>query len=224
MRSLAIFLAAAALHTIARADSLDAIFARMDEASRNFRSVSANIHETKYTAVLSEKSEEDSKLIAKRTKNEIRGKLEFFGPDARTLVFNSKVAEMYWPKANQAQSFDISKYPKVLDQLLLLSFGAASGAEIKRDYNVSLGGTEKLAGKTVTRVDLVPKSADLKKLMSRITLWIPEGEASAVQEKVDQPSKDYVLWTYSDVKMNGNVADSMIELKLPSGVKRIGPK
>ena len=210
----------------ARADSLEAIFARMDEASKKFKSVSARIHETKYTAVIDDKTEEDSKLAAKRAGNGIRGRLEFFGPDARTVAFKGNLVEMYWPKGKQVEDFDISKYtsPNTLDQLLLLSFGAASGAEIQKDYDVSPGGAETVDSKTVTRVELVPKAADLKKGITRITLWIPEGESRAIKERADQPSKDYLLWTYSDVKLNGNMPDSEVELKLPPGVKRIGTK
>jgi outer membrane lipoprotein-sorting protein len=215
----------AALASGARADSLDAIFARMDEASRKFKSVSAAIHESDYTAVLGDTTHEDGKLVAKRTSHGIRARLDFYGPDERTVVLHGNIAQMYWPKAKQVEEYDISKYAssKVVDQLLLLSFGAASGDEIQKDYDVSLGGSEKLGAKTCTRVELVPKSPEGRKQITRITLWIPEGEARAVQEKLDQPSKNYLLWTYSEVKMNAPMRDSEVELKLPSDVKRIGP-
>jgi len=217
---------ALALAISIRADSLDAIFARMDEAAKKFKSVSANIHKTQYTAVIDDTAQEDSKLWAKKFDEGIRGRIEFFGADARTVAFHGTTAQMYWPNAKQVQDFDISKYtsPKVLDQLLLLSFGAASGAEIRKDYDVSSGGTEKCDSKTCTRVELVPKSADLKKGITQITLWIPEGAARAVKEKIDEPAKDYLIWTYSDVKMNANMNDDEVKLKLPPGVKHIGSK
>lgn len=210
----------------ARADSLDAIFARMDEASRKFKSVSADMHRTDYTAVLNDSTQEDGRLWLKRGKNGIGGKVEFLGQDARTIAFQGNLLRIYWPKAKQVQDVDISKYtsPEMVDQMLLLSFGAASGSEIQKDYDVSVAGTDKIDSKTVTRVELLPKSPELKKEIARITLWIPEGEARAIKEKVDEPSKDYVLWTYSNVRMNGLMKDSDIELKLPSGVKRMGSK
>jgi outer membrane lipoprotein-sorting protein len=222
--AIGVFLFGATLATEARADSLDAIFARMDEASKKFKSVSATIHESDYTAVLGDTTHEDGKLAAKRTNKGIRARFDFVGADARTVVLHGNMVEMYWPKGKQVEDFDISKYtsPKSLDQLLLLSFGAASGEEIKSDYDVSIGGTEKIDSKTATRVELTPKSADLKKAITRITLWIPEGESRAVQEKVEEPSKNYVQWTYSDVKVNAPIPDADIELKLPPGVKRIG--
>lgn len=226
MRSLPIFAALAAFSISAHADSLDAIFGRMDRAAKEFKSVSATMHQDDYTAVLNESSREDGELWWKRTKNALRGKVEFRGQDARTVLFHGNLLDIYLPKAKQLETYDISKYasPSMVDEMILLSFGAASGAEIRKTYDVALAGTENIDSRPVSRVELTPKADSLKKQIARITLWIPEGETRAVKEKVDRPSKDYILWTYSDVKVNVNIPDSDLDLKLPPGVKRIEVK
>ena len=43
----------------AQADSLDAIFARMDKASKKFKGVTANLHQEDYMAVIDETTKED---------------------------------------------------------------------------------------------------------------------------------------------------------------------
>lgn len=226
MRSLQISAALIAVSIGAHADSLDAIFARMDKAAKDFKSVSAKMQQDDYTAVLDETSREDGELWWKKTKNALTGKVQFTGQDARTVLFHGNLLEIYLPKANQVETYDISKYtsPSLVDEMILLSFGAASGSEIRKTYAVSIGGTETIDGRTVSRVELVPKDEKLKKQITRITMWIPEGEARAIKEKVDRPSKDYILWTYSDVRVNGNIPESDLTLKLPKGVKRIEVK
>ena len=54
-----------------------------------------------------------------------------------------------------------------------------------------------------------------------LELWIPEqGEPYPVREKISQPSGDYRLVTYSELKINPpNLKADALRLKLPSGVK-----
>ena len=44
--------------------------------------------------------------------------------------------------------------------------------------------------------------------------------AYPVQQKLIQPSGDYYLFTYSGVKLNPQLTDEALKLKLPKGVKR----
>ena len=71
---------------------------------------------------------------------------------------------------------------------------------------------------------MTPKSAELKKLITKIELWMPEGRDTPIQEKVTEPSKNYELITYSDVKVNPDLPDSSFDLKLPAKVKKIHPQ
>ena len=75
-----------------------------------------------------------------------------------------------------------------------------------------------------TRIELTPKSDELKKLVTKIELWIPEGQTNPVQEKITQPSKNYSLVKYSDLKINPTLPDSAFALTLPAKVKKIHPQ
>ncbi|MBV8843300.1 MAG: hypothetical protein JO307_10870, partial [Bryobacterales bacterium] len=75
-----------------------------------------------------------------------------------------------------------------------------------------------------THLELTPKSADIRKnYVTKIDLWIPDGQANPIQEKVTKPSKDYYLVTYSDPKLNPSLPDSAYILKTPPGVKELHP-
>ncbi len=207
----------------ARAESLSDVLARMDEAAQGFRSVSAMMKRLQYTAVLDDKSEMQGVMRLKKVKNSTTGVVEFQPPDPRTVFISGHTVQIYYPKANSAEIYDTSKYVSNIDQFLLLGFGTTS-AELKKSYDLKALGTEAVAGAPATRIELTPKSAELKKLIAKIELWIPEGQSNPVQEKVTEPSKNYELVNYSEIKVNPKLPDSAFEFKLPAGAKKIYPQ
>lgn len=219
----------AAFATFARADSLDAIFARMDEASKKFKSASARLHQVEYTGVIDEKTEEDGVLRMRRNKNgSIQMRVDFDKPNQRVVALDGHILWIYLPKGNQAERHDVSKYTSTntVEQLLLLSFGAASSEELKKNYTVTAGGAETLDSKATTKVVLVPKSNEMRKEILQITLWVPDGDpkAIAIKEKVDKAGKNYVQYDYSDQHTNIPLSDSEVTLKLPPNVHVVGGK
>jgi outer membrane lipoprotein-sorting protein len=72
-------------------------------------------------------------------------------------------------------------------------------------------------------IGLTPKSADVRKYAATIDLWIPDGQANPIREKLTEPSKDYLLETYSNLKINPPLPDSAFRLNLPPGVKELRP-
>jgi outer membrane lipoprotein-sorting protein len=215
-------LALAALATThARADSLDQILARMDDSAKKFKSVSASVHRAEYTAVINESSEEDGQMRLKHSKNGIVGVVEFTGNDARTIGFRGRMIEMYLPKAKTVQRADTSKYTSSLDAYLLLAFGTATSRELKAAYDITAAGSETIDGKRTAHLELIPKSGEVRKLATKIELWIPDGDTIALREKITEPSKNTVTFTYSSVKINPSLPDSDFELNIPPGTKAV---
>jgi len=204
-----------------RADSLDAILSRMDDSAKKFKSVSANVHRVEFTAVINDSSEEDGQMRLKRTKAGILGVLVFTGADARTIGFRGRIIEMYLPKAKTVQRADASKYTSSLDAYLLLAFGTANSKDLRAAYDITAAGTETVDSKLTTRLELIPKSAEVRKLATKMELWIPEGETIAMREKITEPSKNTVVFTYTAVKINPSIPDSDFELKIPPGTKSV---
>jgi outer membrane lipoprotein-sorting protein len=208
---------------LARAEPLADILARMDRAAQDFRSLSATMKRIQYTAVISESNEMDGVVRLKRIKNGTVGIVDFQHPEQRTVYVNGHNIQIYYPKANTVEIYDSSKYTSNIDQFLLLGFGTSS-AELQKSYDLKMAGVETIGGVATTRIEMTPKSDELKKLITKIELWIPEGKDTPIQEKVTEPSKNYELITYSDVKVNPNLPDSSFELKLPEKVKKIRPQ
>jgi outer membrane lipoprotein-sorting protein len=216
-------LSAALPPTFLRAESLTDVLARMDQAAADFRSLTAKMKRLQYTAVLSESTEMEGVVRLRRDKAGITGIVEFQKPDPRTVFIKGKTVQIFYPKANSVEEYDTSKYVSNIDQFLLLGFGTTS-AELRKSYDIKSGAVETVAGVRATRLELTARSADLKKLVTKIELWFPEGQANPIQEKVTEPSNNYELVNYADIIVNPSLPDSAYQLKLPSGVKKIYPQ
>lgn len=208
---------------LAPAEPLADVLARMDRAAGEFRSLTAQMKRVQFTAVLSESSEMDGELRLKRTKTGTVGVIEFQQPEQRTVVINGKQVQVYYPKANTLEIYDASKYTSNMDQILLLGFGTSS-AELRKSYDFKDGGAQKINGADTTRLELTPRSAELKKLITKIELWIPEGQSNPIRAKFSEPSRNYELVDYADIKVNPTVPDSAFSLILPPKVKKIFPQ
>jgi outer membrane lipoprotein-sorting protein len=208
-----------------RAESLNDVLQRMDQAARTFRSLSADVRRTDYSALFSETNAQDGKLkMMKRAKTGVVLLAEFIGHDPRTIHIAGTIVQVYHPKANSVDEYDTSKFTKSADLLILVGFGT-SRADLQKKYTISLGGPETIGGAKTTRIDLLPKSKEEKKFFNMIQLWIPEDKGNPIQEKLlsGKESKDYNLWVYSNMRINPAIPDSDFEMTLPAGVKVIKP-
>ena len=215
----AIFLAACAT---AYAEPLAALLSRMDRAAADFHSLSAKMKRIDYTAVIDDKSESSGELRLLRAKNKAVALVKFDAPNERVIHISGNHVEVFYPKANTEEIYDTSKYTPKMDQFLLLGFGTTA-AELNSTYSLRALGTESVAGMMCTRLELTPKAGEIKKLITKIELWIPEGQSNPIQEKITQPSNNYSLATYSEMKF-ATLPDSALELQMPSGVKKIYPQ
>jgi outer membrane lipoprotein-sorting protein len=145
--------------------------------------------------------------------------MEFDPPDQSIVRFGGKTVETFYPKANTVEIINVGKNAAQVEEFLLLGFGNTE-AEIRRGWNVKLGGTEA----KIVRIELTPKGSETRNLIAMIELWIPEDHGNPVREKVTRPSKDYTLIAYSEVKVNAPLPAGSFDLKMPANVKKIYPQ
>ena len=205
---------------IIRAQSVDAVLARMDQAAPGFHAMSANVEMLTYTKILDDKTLEKGTLKMQRQKDkEVRAILDFSREaDARVIAFLGNIVKIYYPKLKEYQDYDMGKISDVLNQFLLLGFGS-SGKELERSYSISLSGSEKVGGVETTKLLLVPKDAKVLERLSKIEVWIPNEAAYPVQQQFYEPSGNYRRVAYSDQKVNPPMP-KVLELKLPPGAKK----
>ncbi|HEY4363857.1 MAG TPA: hypothetical protein VGN17_23010 [Bryobacteraceae bacterium] len=206
---------------LTRADSLDDILKRMDAAAPQFKSMSASLKRLNYSMRWDEKEEKTGTMRMQRTKDGPAALWDFTGKDPEVIRLKGKTARIYKPKASIDQEYKAGKEVSSLQETLLLGFGARI-ADLKKTYDIQAGAADTVGGKHATVIQLTPKSKDLKDIFTRIDLWIPDGESNPVQEKIWKGTKgDYILATYSDLKINPNLPDSAFEFTPPAGTQVI---
>ncbi len=215
-----LFVAPLAAHAASTAKE---ILARMDKEAAGFRSVSADITRVKYTAILDDRSEEQGSMVIRRTGKNLESKIQIEKPNPRAVAFSGNKVEIYYPKINTVQEFDVGKNRGLVDQFLLLGFGG-SGKDLAKAYQVTVKGAETVAGVATTRLLLSPKSPKVRELLKSVEIWVPDGAAHPIRQKFVEPSDDYMEVTYREVKLNPALSNQDVRLDLPADVKREYPQ
>jgi outer membrane lipoprotein-sorting protein len=207
----------------ARAEDLKAVFARIDREAGAFRSMTAHLKKSEFTAVLNDTTTEAGEVWIARAGRSLVMRTEIQQPEPRSIGFADSRAQIYYPKIRTVQIYDLGKQRSLIDQFLVLGFGSTS-KELLLNYSVAAGGEEPVGGQPATRLELVPKSKQVLEQIKKIELWIPAGAGHPTQQKFHQGGGDYYLVTYSDVKINPNLPASAFRLTLPAGVKQEYPQ
>jgi outer membrane lipoprotein-sorting protein len=204
--------------------SQEAVLAKMDEAAAAFRSMTGKIRKTTHTAVINDDSVESGTIrLRRQNQRDIRLLVDIAEPDPKSYALQGRKAEVYYPKIQTVQEYDLGKQGQLLDQFLLLGFGAPT-RELRDAYEFRLGGEETVAGQKTARIELIPKSQKTRQHLTKAELWISLDTGHTVQQKFHEPSGDYRLATYTEMKWNPDLADSALRLQLPKNVKREFPQ
>ncbi len=207
----------------ASAETLDQVLARMDKEATGFRQMTARFTKTNFISVLNDTTSESGSLWMKKSGKKIEMRGEIAGTDTRSFGFRDNKGEIYYPKINTVQIYDLGKERSLVDQFLLLGFGS-SGKDIAKTYSMKVAGEEVLDGRKTTRLELIPKSRQMLEQIQKVYLWIPENAGHPVQQQFLQPGGNYYKVVYSDVQINPNLPDREFALKLPAGVKKDYPQ
>jgi len=201
-----------------RAD-LSEVLNQMNEAAKRLKSVSANLEYTKVTVLVNDKSTETGQILYHKSKNpEIR--IDIQKPDRKIILFRKNKAEIYLPKINQIQEYDLEQKSGLVQQFLLLGFGQETG-ELKKSYHVKYVKEEDLEGDTTALLELDPRKESIATQLAKIQIWISEESWLPVQQKFFEPEGDYLLARYTGVKVNRALPPSPFELQSAPGAKRV---
>ncbi len=213
------FALAVTLPLAAQTPALDDAFARMDKTAQQFKGVAADMQRDVYTAVINDHAMDMGTIKVKREKSrDTRMLIELTSPDAKTVALDGSSVSVYLPKSKVDQVYDVGARRGLVDEFLLLGFGASS-AELKEKYDVTLMGTEKLGGLDTWHLQLIPKSKDAQQHLKKAELWIVETTGLPAQQRlVTSSTGDFMLISYSNVKFNPSLPDGALKLNLPKGV------
>lgn len=195
------------------------VLSRMDDSAERLKTLSANLAYTKVTVVVDDKSTETGRILYRKSKPP-QILIEIQKPEPKAILFKKDKGEIFYPKINQIQEYDLSHHSGVLEQFLLLGFGTEAG-ELKKSYELKLVGEEELEGDTTVVLELTPRKESVAAQLTKIQLWISEESWLPVQQKFFQPGGDYFIAHYTAVKVNRNLPASAFQLQGAKGAKRV---
>jgi len=204
--------------------ALQAVFNRLDNSSRNFKSFTANMRRLTHTDVINSDDIDTGTFKLKRgnSRTDLKMLIDITKPDEKSVAIQGKKGELYYPKMKTVQEYDLGKFREWVDQFYLMGFGTNS-KDLQDGYNVRLLGSDTKEKQPVTGLELIPKSKEILQHIKKFELWLSDKTGLPVEQKIYPPGQ-YVVITYSDVSINPDLPDSALKLHLPPGVKRESPQ
>lgn len=198
---------------------LTEILSHMDAAAGNLKTISANLEYTKVTVLVDDKAIQSGQLYYRKGKGtDIL--IDFKKPEPKSIAFRKDRGEIYNPKINQIDEFNLEGKTGMVEQFLLLGFGTESD-RIKKDYELKFLKEEDLQGDITVVVELTPRSEATRAQLTKIQLWVSEESWLPAQQKFFQPGGDYLMARYTNVKVNRPLSNATFIIRAPNDVKRV---
>jgi outer membrane lipoprotein-sorting protein len=199
----------------------ETVLAMMDKSAADFRSLTADLENTKYTDVVKDSSTETGRIYVRKDQ---KMRIEIVKPDPRTILRTGDSLFVYTPKIKRVEEYDLGKNRAMVDQYVLLGFGTKSQNMLK-SYDVKLAGEEQLDGKKTFLLELTPKSDDVRRQITKIQMWIDESSWLPMQQKFFEiGGGDYIQFHYSNVMKNLKISDSRFKQDWPKDANRVKPR
>jgi outer membrane lipoprotein-sorting protein len=203
--------------------TLHHVLTQMDTAATNFGTTEASFAWDQYQKVINETETQKGKIYFRRQGKEIQMFADVTEPDAKSVLFTGGKIQLYQPKIDQVTEYTTGKNRSDLESYLVLGFGG-SGHDLLKSYDVKYLGEENALDVKSAKLELIPKSDKVKNTIARILLWIDPARGISVQQQFFEPSGDYRLAKYSDIRVNQKLGDSVFKLKTTGKTKVVSPQ
>jgi len=214
------------------AANLAAVLKKMDTAAASFRSTQAEFEWDKYEKVIDEVDDvQTGTIYCRHTGKEIEmmADIKMAGSDSKNLkperkyvLFSEGKIRMYQPKPDQVMVYDLGKKRADFESYVVLGFGG-SGQDLQKAFDVTYVAPETINGIATAKLQLIPKSDNVRNTYKQIFLWIDLDKGISVQQQFLTPQGDYRLTKYSSIRMNEKIAEDVFKLKTTSKTQTIMP-
>ena len=203
--------------------SLQDALKSMDRAAAGFKTAQADTEADQYSKIVNETDVQKGTIYFRRSGKDIEIALDITQPDQKYVVVSGGKVDMYQPKIDQVTEYNAGKNKSDVESFMVLGFGG-SGQELQKSFEVRFAGNENVGGVNTAKLELTPKAVKVRNMFNLITLWIDPARGVSVQQRFDEPSGDYRLTKYSNIKINENLNSSVFKLKTTGKTKWVRPQ
>lgn len=201
---------------------LNTILAEMNKAAAGFRTAQADFQWDQYTRVVDEHDIQKGRIFFRRTKDGIDAAIKVTSPDAKQVLFKDGKLMLYQPHIDQVTEYKASANRAEVESFMSLGFGA-SGKDLAGNFEIKLDGWETVDGVKTAKLDLTPKEAKVRSSLGRVLLWMDPVQDVSLQQQFFEPSGDYRLTHYTNIRLNRKISDDVFRLKTTSRTTFVRP-
>ena len=203
------------------ASTLQGVLNQMDAAAAQFRSAQADFTWDQYQKVVNETDTQKGTVYYRRTgKGETQMAANIQYPDQKYLLFTEGKIRLYQPKIQQVNEYDAGKNRAEAESFLVLGFGG-SGRDLQTSFEVKFDGNEDVDGIRTAKLELTPRSSKVKNMFDRIIVWVDATRSISLKQQAFEPSGDYRLAHYTNIKVNTKIPDDVFKLHTSGKTKTV---
>jgi outer membrane lipoprotein-sorting protein len=187
-------------------DDLKGILDRLNVAAANFHSTSADVEfDTIETDPVPDTDVQKGVVYYDRKDNAVRMGVhmtEHNGkPSGKAYTYIGGVFKLFEPSANQVTTY--AKAGK-WESYVILGFGA-SGRDLQAKWDIKYLGPETLNGIKTEKLELVAKDPDVRKNLTKVTVWVDPDRAVSLKQVFILSSTSSYVCHYSNFKFNQSI-------------------
>jgi len=138
---------------------------------------------------------------------------EYLSPEPKVLLMNGKSLVAYYPLQKEAEEIETR-----LSKRLVKYFGLGQVfADLQEYYNLSLDTGNTLAGTHL--IVMKPRMKRLEKRLLEVRIWLDDRVNQVKQLEYREADGDRTVFTFEDIQLNAQIAESRYEIKLPQDVR-----
>lgn len=198
--------------------ALETTLNQLDAAARNFKSAEADFTWDQYQKVINETDVQKGRIYFRRRRDETQMAADITQPDEKYLLFSQGKVRFYQPRIDQVTEHDTGKHRAEVASFLALGFGGG-GHDLLRSFTIQDLGPEMVDGMRTAKLDLTPRSAKVRNMFQHIVLWLDTTRAVSLKQQAFEPSGDYRLAHYTDIRVNRKLPDEIFKLKTTGKTK-----
>ena len=206
----------------ASAQNLDAALSSMDRAATNFHTAQCDFTADMYQKVVDEHDFQKGAMYFRRQGDSTEMAADITEPAKKYVLFSNGIVSYFQPQIDQVTQYNAGKNKAEVESYLVLGFGGG-GHALTNAYDVQYGGMEQVQGVNAAKLLLTPKSQRVHNMFQTITLWIDPARGVPVQQRFDEPSGDYRITKYGDIKVNQKLPGDAFKLKTNGKTKFVKP-
>ena len=221
-----VFVLALATVAAAQQPGLESVLNRMDATAATFKSAEADFVWDQYEKVVNDTTKQAGKMYFRRSGSQIQMAANITGDtpgDKKFVLYQGDMVRMYQPNIDQVTEYATGKDKGAFESFLVLGFGGR-GHDMLKSFDVSLLGNENVGGVNAAKLQLVPKTQKARNVFDRILLWIDPARGVSVQQQFFEPTGNYRLAKYSNLKLNEKIPDDVFQLKTTGHTKIVNPR